>query len=76
MSIAASNFLEKWIDDNIIDQPWNAGVGPLARLAARLAKRCGQGAVAKGLTVKAIEDSVGGLSAFIAEAMGRRRRER
>jgi hypothetical protein len=30
----------------------------------------------KGLTVKAIEDNVGGLSDFMAEAMGRRRRER
>lgn len=75
MSIAASNFLEKWIGDNIFDKPWNAGGGPLAPIAARLAKRCGQDAVAKGLTVKAIEDNVGGLSDFMTEAMGWRRKE-
>jgi hypothetical protein len=75
MPNAASNFLEKWIDDNIFDRRWD-GDAPLVPLAARLAKRCGEEAVAKGLTVKAMEDNVGRLSDFMAETLGRRRKER
>jgi hypothetical protein len=73
-STAASNFLEKWIDDNIFDRPWTTGT-PLRALAGRLARRCGAEAVAEGLTVKAMEDDVGRLSDFMAEAVGRRRNE-
>lgn len=49
---------------------------PLAPIAARLAKRCGQDAVAKGLTVKSIEDNVGGLTDFMAEGVELRGREK
>lgn len=69
MSLAALNFLENWVDDNVVNQK----LGELSVAEAKqLVSRCVKEAKEQGISVTEMEAEVGDLAAFIAAALGRR----
>ena len=68
MGLAALNFIENWVDDNVVNQ----NLGELSAGEARqLVSRCVKEAKEQGISVADIEAEVGDLAAFIAAALGR-----
>ena len=68
MSLAALNFLENWVDDNVV----NRKLGELSVAEARqLVSRCVKEAKEQGISVADMEAEVGDLTAFIAASLSR-----
>jgi 20S proteasome alpha/beta subunit len=69
MSLEALNFLENWVDDNVVNQK----LGELSVAEARqLVSRCVREAKEHGISVTDMEAEVGDLAAFIAASLDRR----
>ena len=69
MSLAALNFLENWVDDNVLNQK----VAELSAAEAKqLVSRCVKEAKAHAIAVADMEAEVGDLAAVIAASLGRR----
>jgi 20S proteasome alpha/beta subunit len=69
MSLEALNFLENWVDDNVVNQKL---VELSVTEARQLVSRCVKEAKEHGISVGDMETEVGDLAAFIAASVGRR----
>jgi hypothetical protein len=68
VSAAGLQFLENWLEDHVLSQPLDelAGEAP-----ALLAQQCIDDAQRMGIAVVEMEEEVGSLEAFIAQALNR-----
>jgi len=65
MSVRGLEFLERWIEENVLDQSFAEKNDE----AAELADRCVDAAKAEGISVQEMEEEVGNLVLFIADTL-------